>query len=114
LPYRRGDRKQLEQRHHDPPDVASADPLPELTEPELAPELLESELEDDEPLSVVVPSVAVVPDEVSVVVSSLACDAAAAPIATVATTAATARPEVTATVVRRALSRWFIGSSCGR
>lgn len=75
--------------------MTSADPLPELTDPE-------SELEL-EPVDDDVPPVVVVPDEMSVVAVEVflaACDAAAAPIPTVATTAATARPEVTATVVR--------------
>ena len=108
--------------------MASADPLPELTEPEPALEsedvvpelslvpldaLLSSLLLPVLLLPVLLPSVAVVPDELSVAVlvdSSSAC-AAAAPIAIVVTTAAIASPDVTATVLRRALSRWFIGSS---
>jgi hypothetical protein len=92
--------------------VASAEPEPLLTEPE--PVLLSLLLV--EPvllpfvvvvLPVVVPPVLVVPLDAS----SEACERAAAPIAIVAARAATARPDVTTVVVRRAASRWFIGSS---
>jgi hypothetical protein len=86
--------------------VASAEPEPELTEPE--PLLLrESELELPVEPFVVVTVVSVVVLEAS----SEACDRAAAPIAIVAARAATARPDVTTVVFRRAASRWFIGSS---
>jgi hypothetical protein len=81
--------------------VASADPVPELTEPELAVLELELLLDDES-------------DVAELLELSLLAWAAAAPIPIVATAAATARPEVTATAWRRALSRWFIGSSCGR
>jgi hypothetical protein len=91
--------------------VAFAEPEPELTEPELdeLPELeleLEPELDELPFVDVVVPDV--------LVVSSFAWEAAAAPITIVAATAATVMPDVTATVLRRALSRWFIEPSCCR
>jgi hypothetical protein len=80
--------------------VTSAEPEPELTEPELS-ELL---LPDVVPVLVLVP---VFEDDDEAV----AWERAAAPTAIVAATAATARPEVTTVVVRRADSRELIGSS---
>jgi hypothetical protein len=56
----------LDQRHHEPPEVTSADPVPELTEPEL-----ELESVDDVPEELPVPLAVVVPDESSVVVAEL-------------------------------------------
>jgi hypothetical protein len=56
----------------------------------------------------VVPSEVVVPvvvPEVEVVVAASACDRAVRPITTVAATAATANPDVTVAVLRRAESR---------
>jgi hypothetical protein len=80
--------------------VTSAEPEPELTEPELS-ELL---LPDVVPVPVLV--LVPVPED-----EAVAWARAAAPTAIVAATAATARPEVTTVVVRRADSRELIGSS---
>jgi hypothetical protein len=89
--------------------VASADPLPELTDPGVA------LMEGDEVAGLSAGLSTVAPGEpLPLPDSDSSLARAAAPIAIVATAAATARPDVTATVWRRALSRWFIGPSCGR
>jgi 8-oxo-dGTP pyrophosphatase MutT (NUDIX family) len=92
----------FQQRHHEPPEVTSAEPLPELTDPDVVPAelLLVLELPVDALL-------------VLVVALSLAW-ATLTPIAIVETTPATTRPDVTTTVWRRALTRWFIGFSSAR
>ena len=79
--------------------MTSAEPDPELTEPE-PDELLLPEVVLDELSELVV---AVVPEA-----CSEAWERAAAPIAIVAATAATARPAVTTTVLRWADSRGLI------
>jgi hypothetical protein len=83
--------------------VTSAEPLPELTEPE-----------DAVPVEALLVLPELLVDVLLVLVLLSLAWATLTPIAIVETTPATTRPDVTTTVWRRALTRWFIGFSSAR
>jgi hypothetical protein len=106
------ERKPFEKRHHDPPELAWAGPLPAPSAPDEPSELSRPD-ESSLPPEELPEELSVVAVEVfAVVVSFEASERAAAAIAIVPTTATIAKPDVTAAVVRWAVSRSFIGFSC--